>query len=73
MHACALPHDIAPAEQMLEEGADMISIGHGALSNPDLPCLVEKGMKLREFDPAIPGPLANIKSSALELRTQAPQ
>lgn len=30
-------------------------------------------MKLREFDPAIPGPLANIKSSALELRTQAPQ
>ncbi len=40
-------------------------MGKGALANPDLPQLLRQGEPLRDFDPAILGPIANIKDSEL--------
>lgn len=58
-------HDPEKAEQVLCEGADIIAVGKGALANPDLPRLLLEGGAVREFDPAILGPIANIKDSEL--------
>ena len=49
----------------LDDGADIITIGRGALANPDLPKrLSERGL-LNDFDPTILGPIANIKETEL--------
>jgi len=62
-------HDIGRAEQVLDEGADIIAMGRGALANPSLPAQVRAAESLREFDPSILGPLANIKDSEIALRS----
>ncbi|RMT54830.1 putative proteinH:flavin oxidoreductase, partial [Pseudomonas amygdali pv. myricae] len=54
-------HDPEKAEQVLREGADIIAVGKGALANPDLPRLLLEGRAARDFDPALLGPIANIK------------
>lgn len=64
-------HDIARSEQLLDESADIIAYGRGALSNPDLPIRVEAGQELRAFDQSILGPIANIKDSELALQVSA--
>jgi len=49
----------------LDDGADIVTIGRGALANPDLPRrLSDRGM-LNDFDPTILGPIANIKETEL--------
>lgn len=62
-------HDIEKATAALEEGADVVTIGRGALANPDLPRRLSSGGALNAFDPAILGPIANIKET--ELRAEA--
>ena len=56
-------HDPERAAQALEDGADLIAIGRGALANPDWPQKVENAQVLAEFDPRLLGPIAHIKAS----------
>jgi 2,4-dienoyl-CoA reductase-like NADH-dependent reductase (Old Yellow Enzyme family) len=58
-------HDLDKAMQVLEYGADIVTFGRGALANPDLPRRFAEATPLRDFDPAILGPIANIKSEEL--------
>ena len=60
-------HDADRAAAALEDGADIVTLGRGALANPDLPKRLSKGGSLSEFDPAILGPIADIKESELAL------
>lgn len=62
-------HDIGRASAMLDSGVDLVAMGRGALANPDMPRLLQRGMSLREFDTAILGPIADIKQSELTLRS----
>jgi 2,4-dienoyl-CoA reductase-like NADH-dependent reductase (Old Yellow Enzyme family) len=60
-------HNIEQAVAALKDGADVITIGRGALANPDLPRrLVERDV-LNDFDPTILGPIANIKDTELAM------
>jgi 2,4-dienoyl-CoA reductase-like NADH-dependent reductase (Old Yellow Enzyme family) len=60
-------HDPDRALQVLDHGADLISLGRGALANPDWPSRVARGVPLRTFDGSMLSPLAEIKES--EVRT----
>jgi 2,4-dienoyl-CoA reductase-like NADH-dependent reductase (Old Yellow Enzyme family) len=51
----------------LDDGADIISVGRAALANPDLPLSLATNAPLKVFDPAILGPIANIKDSELAI------
>ena len=59
-------HDPARAAQLLDEGADLVAIGRGALANPDWPQRVAAAQPLQPFDPAMLAPLADIKPDELE-------
>ncbi len=61
-------HDIERAEEVMGQGADLVTLGRGALANPDLPLRIQRGLGLREFDSGLLGPIANIKSSEIALR-----
>lgn len=63
-------HDLENAKAVLEAGADIITLGRGALANPDLPNRLAVQEPLREFDPVILGPIANVKDSELALMTK---
>ncbi|EXX87828.1 NADH:flavin oxidoreductase [Paenibacillus darwinianus] len=55
------------AEQLLTRGdADLITLGKGALANHDWPRRIVTGQPLREFNPEILGPKANIKEQELQ-------
>lgn len=58
-------HNIEQAVAALDDGADIITIGRGALANPDLPRRLSNRNRLNDFDPTILGPIANIKESEL--------
>ncbi len=60
-------HNIQQAVAALSDGADVVTIARGALANPDLPKRVSDRRTLQEFDPAILGPIANIKESELAM------
>lgn len=60
-------HNIKHAVAALHDGADVITIGRGALANPDLPKRVSNKSNLHDFNPAILGPIANIKESELTM------
>jgi len=60
-------HSLERAAEILQHGADIVALGRGALANPDLPHLFEKGAALREFDGAILGPIADVKDSELAI------
>lgn len=60
-------HDLDRSNELLEHGADVVAMGRGALANPDLPARFKNGQALREFDPVILGPIANIKTEELAL------
>ena len=64
-------HSIERSAEALELGADIVTLGRGALANPDMPKLFEKGIAPREFDGAILGPIANIKNSELAFQAAA--
>lgn len=61
-------HELDRVSAMLDRGADLVAMGRGALANPDMPRLLQRGMSLREFDNTILGPIADIKQSELTLR-----
>jgi 2,4-dienoyl-CoA reductase-like NADH-dependent reductase (Old Yellow Enzyme family) len=56
-------HNIEHAVAALDYGADVVTIGRGALANPDLPKRLSDRSILNDFDPAILGPFANIKEA----------
>ena len=60
-------HDPERAVAALDDGADIITIARGALANPNLPRRVLNGGVLSTFDPAILGPVANIKQAELAM------
>ena len=62
-------HDVERAVAALDDGADIVTMGRGALANPDLPNRLLDHRSLNEFDPAILGPVADIKKSELGLGT----
>lgn len=59
-----LHHD-GHANEALQFGADLVTLGKGVLANPDFPLRLSAGAKLREFDGSILSPIANIKTSEL--------
>ncbi|MDF3814342.1 NADH:flavin oxidoreductase [Rhodopseudomonas sp. BAL398] len=60
-------HNIERAVAALDDGADIVTIGRGALANPDFPRRLSEHLILRDFDPAILGPIANVKESELAM------
>lgn len=58
-------HNVEQAVAALENGADIVAIGRGALANPDFPKRLSDHRILDDFDPAILGPFANIKETEL--------
>lgn len=58
-------HQDERASECLDQGADVIAFGRGALANPDLAQKFKQNEKLTEFDPNILGPIANIKQQEL--------
>ena len=60
-------HNIEQAVAALDDGADIIAIARGALANPDLPKRLSDRSILKDFDPTILGPIANIKESELAM------
>ncbi|MFF8800539.1 MULTISPECIES: NADH:flavin oxidoreductase [unclassified Methylobacterium] len=58
-------HDPARARQTMEAGADLVALGKGALANPDFPDRIRTARDVAAFDPALLGPIANIKPSEL--------
>lgn len=58
-------HDPVRAEQVLNEGADIIALGRGALANHDWPYRVKYHQSLNDFDSSILGPIADIKDSEI--------
>ncbi|MCC8935925.1 NADH:flavin oxidoreductase [Bradyrhizobium sp. Arg68] len=60
-------HNIEQAVAALGDGADVVTIGRGALANPDLPRRLLDRHALDEFDPAILGPIADIKDTELTM------
>jgi 2,4-dienoyl-CoA reductase-like NADH-dependent reductase (Old Yellow Enzyme family) len=60
-------HNIEQAVALLKDGADVITIGRGALANPDLPRRLSERAVLNDFDPTILGPIANIKETELAM------
>jgi 2,4-dienoyl-CoA reductase-like NADH-dependent reductase (Old Yellow Enzyme family) len=55
-------HDASRAEAIVEAGSDVVAFGKGALANPDLPNLIGTERDLAPFDPALLGPIADIKA-----------
>jgi 2,4-dienoyl-CoA reductase-like NADH-dependent reductase (Old Yellow Enzyme family) len=60
-------HNIERAVAALNDGADIIAVGRGALANPDLPRRLSDQSVLNDFDPAILGPIADVKETELAM------
>ena len=60
-------HNVERAVAALDEGADILTIGRGALANPDLPRRLSERDVLNDFDPSILGPIANVKETELAM------
>lgn len=60
-------HEASKAETVVEAGADIVAFGKAALANPDLPIRFGEGQDLAPHDPAILGPIADIKARELAL------
>jgi 2,4-dienoyl-CoA reductase-like NADH-dependent reductase (Old Yellow Enzyme family) len=63
-----------PTERMthaLATGADLVTLGRGALANPDLPKILKGKREPRTFDGAILQPIASIKERELAMRLDA--
>jgi 2,4-dienoyl-CoA reductase-like NADH-dependent reductase (Old Yellow Enzyme family) len=60
-------HNVGQAVAALDDGADIVAIGRGALANPDLPKRLSDRGILNDFDPSILGPIADIKESELTM------
>lgn len=60
-------HSGARAAEALGQGADLVAVGRGALSNPDLPQVFATGRVPKEFEGSVLGPIADVKDSELAL------
>jgi 2,4-dienoyl-CoA reductase-like NADH-dependent reductase (Old Yellow Enzyme family) len=60
-------HNVEQAVAALDDGADIVTLGRGALANPDLPKRLAEQSILNEFDPTILGPIADIKDVELAM------
>ena len=58
-------HNVEHAVAALNDGADIITIGRGALANPDFPKRLSDRGIFNDFNPTILGPVANIKETEL--------
>ena len=57
-------HDLDQAAAVLDRGhADLLSLGRGALANPDLPARLAAGDELNRFDHAMLSPMATIANA----------
>jgi 2,4-dienoyl-CoA reductase-like NADH-dependent reductase (Old Yellow Enzyme family) len=57
-------HDLRQAADVLDGGhGDLVSIGRGALANPDLPTRLAAGAELNPFDHAMLSPMATIANA----------
>ncbi len=57
-------HDLGQASAVLDGGhADLLSVGRGALANPDLPVRLLAGKSLEPFDHAMLSPMATIANA----------
>ena len=59
-------HDPARAAHALDDGADLVALGRGALSNPDWPQRLRGGLAPRSFDPSLLAPLGDLKDHELQ-------
>jgi 2,4-dienoyl-CoA reductase-like NADH-dependent reductase (Old Yellow Enzyme family) len=64
-------HTAERMEKVLAAGADLITIGRGALANPDLPRILESKGEIRAFDSSILQPIASIKDEELAMHPHA--
>jgi 2,4-dienoyl-CoA reductase-like NADH-dependent reductase (Old Yellow Enzyme family) len=64
-------HEPRRAVEILRQGAELISLGRGALTNPDWPSRVAQSRAPLEFDSSILAPLADIKDVELGDRHSA--
>ncbi|BBU30669.1 NADH:flavin oxidoreductase [Burkholderia sp. THE68] len=55
----------------LGSGADIVTVGRGALANPDLPMILASGREPRQFDSSILQPIASIKDDELAMQFSA--
>jgi 2,4-dienoyl-CoA reductase-like NADH-dependent reductase (Old Yellow Enzyme family) len=60
-------HNVEQAMAALDDGAAIVTIGRGALANPDFPRRLSEHVVLRDFDPTILGPIANVKETELAM------
>ena len=60
-------HDVERAVAALDDGADIVTIGRGALANPDFPRRLSEHDILNDFDPTILEPIANVKETELAM------
>jgi 2,4-dienoyl-CoA reductase-like NADH-dependent reductase (Old Yellow Enzyme family) len=60
-------HNVERAVAALDDGADILTIGRGALANPDFPRRLSERDVLNDFDPTILGPIANVKEIELAM------
>jgi 2,4-dienoyl-CoA reductase-like NADH-dependent reductase (Old Yellow Enzyme family) len=64
-------HSLDRSIEVLDNGADIVTLGRGALANPDMPKLIELQREPRPFDSSILGPIANVKDSELAIEMAA--
>jgi 2,4-dienoyl-CoA reductase-like NADH-dependent reductase (Old Yellow Enzyme family) len=55
----------------LGSGADIVTVGRGALANPDLPMILASGREPRKFDGSMLQPVASIKDDELAMQLSA--
>ncbi|AET92844.1 NADH:flavin oxidoreductase/NADH oxidase [Burkholderia sp. YI23] len=64
-------HTAQRIDHALASGADLVTVGRGALANPDLPKLLENQREPRAFDSSILHPIASIKPEELAMQAAA--
>lgn len=64
-------HDPERAREVLEQGADVVALGRGALANHDWPVRMRHGIAPQPFDAALLSPLGNIKPAELAARERS--
>lgn len=61
-------HTAGRITHALGSGADIVTVGRGALANPDLPMLLASGREPKKFDSSILQPIASIKDDELAMQ-----
>jgi 2,4-dienoyl-CoA reductase-like NADH-dependent reductase (Old Yellow Enzyme family) len=64
-------HTAERISHALSTGADIVTVGRGALANPDLPKVIASKREPKTFDSAILHPVASIKDEELAMLTDA--